>query len=65
LASYFLSRTIVPTMAKYLLRGENHEAAPAAIRWRASRSALRKPSRTFAKAIAAGWNFAFITEALF
>ena len=27
LASYFLSRTIVPTMAKYLLRGEKHEAA--------------------------------------
>jgi len=26
LASYFLSRTIVPTMAKYLLRGEKHEA---------------------------------------
>ena len=26
LASYFLSRTIVPTMAKYLLRGENTEA---------------------------------------
>ncbi|HLQ78890.1 MAG TPA: efflux RND transporter permease subunit, partial [Terriglobia bacterium] len=25
LASYFLSRTIVPTMAKYLLRGEKHE----------------------------------------
>src|SRR6202171_450727 len=29
LASYFLSRTIVPTMAKYLLRGENHEAGTA------------------------------------
>jgi len=28
LASYFLSRTIVPTMAKYLLRGEKNEAAP-------------------------------------
>jgi len=26
LASYFLSRTIVPTMAKYLLRGEKHDA---------------------------------------
>ncbi|MGC2528139.1 MAG: efflux RND transporter permease subunit, partial [Candidatus Acidiferrum sp.] len=25
LASYFLSRTIVPTMAKYLLRGEDHD----------------------------------------
>jgi multidrug efflux pump subunit AcrB len=25
LASYFLSRTIVPTMAKYLLRGDKHE----------------------------------------
>ncbi len=29
LASYFLSRTIVPTMAKYLLRGEKHEAGDA------------------------------------
>src|SRR5438309_808728 len=29
LASYFLSRTIVPTMAKYLLRGEKHEAGNA------------------------------------
>src|SRR5258708_3944229 len=28
LASYFLSRTIVPTMAKYLLRGEKKEAGP-------------------------------------
>jgi multidrug efflux pump subunit AcrB len=28
LASYFLSRTIVPTMAKYLLRGEKHGGAP-------------------------------------
>jgi multidrug efflux pump subunit AcrB len=32
LASYFLSRTIVPTMAKYLLRGENKEAGQAASR---------------------------------
>src|SRR5246127_686126 len=29
LASYFLSRTIVPTMAKYLLRGEKREAGGA------------------------------------
>jgi CzcA family heavy metal efflux pump len=27
LASYFWSRTIVPTMAKYLLRGQHHESA--------------------------------------
>jgi multidrug efflux pump subunit AcrB len=32
LASYFLSRTIVPTMAKYLLRGEKREAGRAASR---------------------------------
>src|ERR1035437_1015881 len=32
LASYFLSRTIVPTMAKYLLRGEKEEAGHAASR---------------------------------
>ncbi len=32
LASYFLSRTIVPTMAKYLLRGEKKEAGDAASR---------------------------------
>src|SRR5256712_2103753 len=28
LASYLLSRTLVPTMAKYLLRGHEHEAPP-------------------------------------
>jgi multidrug efflux pump subunit AcrB len=32
LASYFLSRTIVPTMAKYLLRGEKKEAGDAVVR---------------------------------
>ena len=32
LASYFLSRTIVPTMAKYLLRGEKKEAGDAIVR---------------------------------
>jgi multidrug efflux pump subunit AcrB len=32
LASYFLSRTIVPTMAKYLLRGEKKEAVHAGTR---------------------------------
>jgi multidrug efflux pump subunit AcrB len=32
LASYFLSRTIVPTMAKYLLRGDKKEAGNAAVR---------------------------------
>ncbi len=32
LASYFLSRTIVPTMAKYLLRGEKREAGNTANR---------------------------------
>src|SRR5438270_243297 len=32
LASYFLSRTIVPTMAKYLLRGEKKKAGNAASR---------------------------------
>ncbi len=32
LASYFLSRTIVPTMAKYLLRGDKNEAEMPAVR---------------------------------
>jgi multidrug efflux pump subunit AcrB len=32
LASYFLSRTIVPTMAKYLLRGEKMEAGDTVVR---------------------------------
>jgi len=32
LASYFLSRTIVPTMAKYLLRGEKMEARDTVVR---------------------------------
>src|ERR1700757_2797225 len=30
LASYLLSRTVIPTMAKYLLRGHEHDAAQAA-----------------------------------
>jgi multidrug efflux pump subunit AcrB len=32
LASYFLSRTIVPTMAKYLLRGDKHGTRDAPVR---------------------------------
>jgi multidrug efflux pump subunit AcrB len=44
LASYLLSRTIVPTMAKYLLRGEKHEAgAP-------TRNPLVKLQRRFEEA---------------
>src|SRR5207249_7877776 len=44
LASYFLSRTIVPTMAKYLLRGDKHEAgAP-------SRNPLVRLQRRFEEA---------------
>src|SRR5438876_12234539 len=41
LASYFLSRTIVPTMAKYLLRGEKNEAGNAPSRNRLGRLAQR------------------------
>ena len=37
LASYFLSRTIVPTMAKYLLKGHEHDRVEQA---RASRNPL-------------------------
>jgi multidrug efflux pump subunit AcrB len=44
LASYFLSRTIVPTMAKYLLRGEKHEAAP-------SRNPLARLQKRFEEAV--------------
>jgi multidrug efflux pump subunit AcrB len=44
LASYLLSRTIVPTMAKYLLRGEKHEAGAA------SRNPLVKLQRRFEEA---------------
>ena len=46
LASYFLSRTIVPTMAKYLLRGQKesrHEAQP-------SRNPLVRMQRRFEEA---------------
>jgi multidrug efflux pump subunit AcrB len=39
IASYILSRTVVPTMAKYLLRGHEHEAA-ARERARTSRNVL-------------------------
>ena len=33
LASYFLSRTLVPTMAMYLLRPKAHAERARAIRW--------------------------------
>ena len=45
LASYFLSRTIVPTMAKYLLRGDKTEAERAA-----SRNPLVRLQRRFEEA---------------
>src|ERR1700726_3709374 len=45
LASYFLSRTIVPTMAKYLLRGEKKEAGDAP-----SRNALVRFQKRFEEA---------------
>jgi multidrug efflux pump subunit AcrB len=45
LASYFLSRTIVPTMAKYLLREEKREAGHAA-----SRNPLVRLQRRFEEA---------------
>jgi len=46
LASYFLSRTIVPTMAKYYCGREARRGnAPPAIRWYAFKSVLRQRSR--------------------
>src|SRR5205823_2857528 len=51
LASYLLSRTLVPTMAKYLLRGHEHEAGQlprlAAIRLCECRFDSNKDSRNF------------------
>jgi CzcA family heavy metal efflux pump len=44
LASYFLSRTIVPTMAKYLLKGHEHDRADKA---RASRNPFLRFQVTF------------------
>jgi len=44
LASYFLSRTIVPTMAKYLLKGHEHDRAEQA---RASRNPFVRFQITF------------------
>jgi multidrug efflux pump subunit AcrB len=44
LASYFLSRTIVPTMAKYLLKGHEHDRADQA---RASRNPFLRFQITF------------------
>ncbi|HEX9199141.1 MAG TPA: efflux RND transporter permease subunit [Acidobacteriaceae bacterium] len=44
LASYFLSRTIVPTMAKYLLKGHEHDRAEQA---RASRNPFTRFQITF------------------
>src|SRR2546430_13764912 len=45
LASYFLSRTIVPTMAKYLLRGEKNEGGNAP-----SRNPLARLQKRFEEA---------------
>ncbi|HEY4382439.1 MAG TPA: efflux RND transporter permease subunit [Acidobacteriaceae bacterium] len=44
LASYFLSRTVVPTMAKYLLKGHEHDRAEQA---RASRNPFVRLQITF------------------
>lgn len=44
LASYFLSRTIVPTMAKYLLKGHEHDREQQA---RASRNPFKRFQITF------------------
>ena len=65
LASYFLSRTIVPTMAKYLLRNDPirdedadcqpQSAGPAAA------AVLRRPSKDFVTAIAGCWRAVSIT----
>jgi multidrug efflux pump subunit AcrB len=48
LASYFLSRTLVPTMAKYLLREHSHEAE-------AARAASRNPLVRFQQAFERGF----------
>src|SRR6202022_3292526 len=45
LASYFLSRTIVPTMAKYLLRSEKHHSGNAP-----SRNPLVRLQKSFEEA---------------
>ena len=56
LASYLLSRTVVPTMARYLLHEHDdaeaaNESSPAAIRSCGSSSGLSARSRRFASAI--------------
>ena len=60
LASYLLSRTLVPTMAKYLLKGHEAGSRPpaegqAAIRWCGCRSASKKLLRGFASATTRCW----------
>lgn len=42
LASYLLSRTLVPTMARYLLRGHEHDADEASLAARAQRHLLAR-----------------------
>ena len=69
LASYLLSRTLVPTMAKYLLRGHEAESLAAS----QSRNPLVRPCRSSSKrrlsvsarATTDCWNAAFITSVLF
>jgi multidrug efflux pump subunit AcrB len=52
IASYILSRTVVPTMAKYLLRGHEHEAA-ARERAKTSRNLLIRFQAAFERGFAA------------
>ena len=70
LASYFLSRTVVPTMAKYLLRGHEAEAGHASESgsesfWCACRFGSKRHLNVSAIAITACWSAACITSRLF
>ncbi len=67
LASYLLSRTLVPTMAKYLLRGHEAEAAhpsrKAAIRWCGCKFDSKKVSSGSVSATTDGCRLAFAISA--
>ena len=64
LASYLLSRTVVPMMAKYLLRHDTPIPRNPAIHSFVCRFALRKRSSISARVITEYWNVAFIIAAL-
>ena len=55
LASYLLSRTLIPTMVMYIMRGHEHRALEPTNRFREVPTGLRAGFESFARAISSCW----------